>query len=231
MHKPGARLIGLTQPAPGLEFTTAEDMLVYIAKVSNPKQQANFKTAGRLLKYLLEHAHYSPFEMVNVVVEVITTRDIGRQLLRHSTLRVQEFSQRYADPTKNLGFMVREARLQDPKNRQNSLEIDDPELAQEFEDRQLVHIAAAEEHYRWAESRGIALEQARVFLPEGNTLSRIYVNGNLRSWIHYAAPILGVRSGYGTQKEHIEVAKACWEVVAANFPMIADALEAQKEQD
>jgi thymidylate synthase (FAD) len=132
--------------------------------------------------------------------------------------------------------MVREARFQDTKNRQNSIDVDQSDIAQieiakEFEDRQLVHIAASEEHYRWSESHGIALEQARVFLPEGNTLSRMYMNADLRSLIHYCSPILGVRYGNGTQKEHIEVAKACWEVVAANFPMIADALEATKEQD
>lgn len=223
---PSARMIGITQPVPGIkEFSSAEDMLVYIAKVSNPKAQADFSKSYRLLKYLIKNCHWSPFEMVNVVMEVITTRDIGRQLLRHKTYRFQEFSQRYEDPTCSLGFMVREARLQDRKNRQNSIDFDDEVIKSEFLARQLAHISSAQENYEWSVSRGIALEQARVFLPEGNTLSKIYVNGDLRTWIHYAGDNLGLRRGNGTQKEHRELADMCWKAISEHFPRITQALE------
>ena len=195
---------------------TAQDLVAYCARVSNPSNQANTETSERLIKYLIKHKHWSPLEMVSACLEVTTTRDIARQLLRHRSFSFQEFSQRYADPTEDLDFVLRDARLQDEKNRQNSIDTDDDKLKSMWEYHQRRVIAAAKEAYSWAVKNGIAKEQARVVLPEGNTVSRLYVNGTLRSWVHY----IELRSSHGTQKEHIEVAKACGEVISKVFPII-----------
>ena len=175
----------------------------------------------KLIRYLIKNQHWSPFEMVNVVMEINTTRDIARQILRHRSFSFQEFSQRYADPTKDLGFELREARLQDTKNRQNSIETDDNELQSEWKIKQVNLIAEAKTAYDWAIANGIAKEQARAVLPEGNTQSRMYMNGTLRSWIHYCQ----LRKENGTQKEHAEVAAACWKIIADKFPNVVAALE------
>ena len=195
---------------------SAQDLVAYCARVSNPSNQANTETSERLIKYLIKHKHWSPLEMVSACLEVTTTRDIARQLLRHRSFSFQEFSQRYADPTQDLDFVVRDARLQDTKNRQNSIETDDERLRSNWEYHQRRVIAASKEAYTWAIKNGIAKEQARAVLPEGNTVSRLYVNGTLRSWVHY----IELRSSHGTQKEHIEVAKACAEVISKIFPII-----------
>ena len=195
---------------------TAQDLVAYCARVSNPSNQANTETSERLIKYLIKHKHWSPLEMVSACLEVTTTRDIARQLLRHRSFSFQEFSQRYADPTEDLDFVLRDARLQDEKNRQNSIDTDDKLLQIEWERAQKRVIFAAKREYEWAVKNGIAKEQARVVLQEGNTVSRLYVNGTLRSWVHY----IELRSSHGTQKEHIEVAKACGEVISKVFPII-----------
>jgi thymidylate synthase (FAD) len=195
---------------------SAQDLVAYCARVSNPSNQANTETSEKLIKYLIKHKHWSPLEMVSACLEVTTTRDIARQLLRHRSFSFQEFSQRYADPTQDLDFVVRDARLQDTKNRQNSIEINDEILQSKWDYHQRRVIAAAKEAYAWAIKNGIAKEQARAVLPEGNTVSRLYVNGTLRSWVHY----IELRSSHGTQKEHIEVAKACAEVISKIFPII-----------
>lgn len=195
---------------------TAQDLVAYCARVSNPSNQANTETSERLIKYLIKHKHWSPLEMVSACLEVTTTRDIARQLLRHRSFSFQEFSQRYADPTEDLDFVLRDARLQDEKNRQNSIDTDDKLLQIEWERAQKRVIFAAKREYEWAIKNGIAKEQARAVLPEGNTVSRLYVNGTLRSWVHY----IELRSSHGTQKEHIEVAKACGEVISKVFPII-----------
>jgi len=176
---------------------------------------------ARLIRYLIKNQHWSPFEMVSVVMEINTTRDIARQILRHRSFSFQEFSQRYADPTKDLGFELREARLQDTKNRQNSIETDDNDLQSEWKIKQVNLIAEVKAAYDWAITNGIAKEQARAVLPEGNTQSRMYMNGTLRSWIHYCQ----LRMENGTQKEHMEVAQACWKVIADKFPNVVVALE------
>ena len=199
-----------------IHLSTAQDLVAYCARVSNPSNQANTETSERLIKYLIKHKHWSPLEMVSACLEVTTTRDIARQLLRHRSFSFQEFSQRYADPTEDLDFVLRDARLQDEKNRQNSIDTDDDKLKSMWEYHQRRVIAAAKEAYSWAVKNGIAKEQARVVLPEGNTVSRLYVNGTLRSWVHY----IELRSSHGTQKEHIEVAKACGEVISKVFPII-----------
>ena len=195
---------------------TAQDLVAYCARVSNPSNQANTETSERLIKYLIKHKHWSPLEMVSACLEVTTTRDIARQLLRHRSFSFQEFSQRYADPTEDLDFVLRDARLQDEKNRQNSIDTDDKLLQIEWERAQKRVIFAAKREYEWAIKNGIAKEQARAVLPEGNTVSRLYVNGTLRSWVHY----IELRSSHGTQKEHIEVAKACGEVISKVFAII-----------
>jgi thymidylate synthase (FAD) len=195
---------------------TAQDLVAYCARVSNPANQSNTETSERLIKYLIKHKHWSPLEMVSACIEVETTRDIARQFLRHRSFSFQEFSQRYADPTQELSFVVRDARLQDTKNRQNSITTDDLELQTQWEVYQNRVISEARTAYQWAIDNGIAKEQARAVLPEGNTVSRLYVNGTLRSWIHY----IELRSSNGTQLEHIEVAKACAEVISKIFPMI-----------
>ena len=172
-------------------------------------------TSEKLIKYLVKHQHWSPLEMVSACIEITTTRDIARQILRHRSFSFQEFSQRYADPTKDLNFVTREARLQDPKNRQNSVDVDDTMLQNEWYRAQQRVIYAAQREYEWAIKNGIAKEQARAVLPEGLIESRLYMNGTLRSWIHF----IELRSANGTQKEHQEVAKACAEVIATVFPM------------
>ena len=215
------KLIGITAPFAG--HNHAEDMIVYMARVSNPKTQTFNSDPARLIRYLIKNQHWSPFELVNVVMEINTTRDIARQILRHRSFAFQEFSQRYADPTKDLGFELREARLQDTTNRQNSIETDDKELQDKWNLMQQTLINNAEHAYNWAIDNGIAKEQARAVLPEGNTQSRMYMNGTLRSWIHYCE----LRKSNGTQKEHMEVANDCWKIIAEKFPNVARALEQQ----
>ena len=215
------KLIGVTAPYAG--HNSAEDMIVYMARVSNPKTQTFNSDPARLIRYLIKNQHWSPFELVNVVMEINTTRDIARQILRHRSFAFQEFSQRYADPTKDLGFELREARLQDTKNRQNSIETDNKELQDKWNLMQQTLINNAEHAYNWAIDNGIAKEQARAVLPEGNTQSRMYMNGTLRSWIHYCE----LRRSNGTQKEHMEIANDCWKIIAEKFPNVALALEQQ----
>ena len=215
------KLIGATAPYAG--HNSAEDMIVYMARVSNPKTQTFNSDPARLIRYLIKNQHWSPFELVNVVMEINTTRDIARQILRHRSFAFQEFSQRYANPTKDLGFELREARLQDTKNRQNSIDTDDKELQDIWNLMQQTLINNAEHAYNWAIDNGIAKEQARAVLPEGNTQSKLYMNGTLRSWIHYCQ----LRMENGTQKEHMEVAKACWDIIAKEFPNVVIALEQQ----
>ena len=196
-----------------------QDLIAYCARVSNPANQANTKTTPKLLEYLIKHKHWSPFEMASACIEVTTTRDIARQLLRHRSFAFQEFSQRYAD-VRDLddNFVIREARLQDPKNRQNSVEVDNPALSGEWNMRQQDVIDTAKKHYNWAIENGIAKEQARVVLPEGNTKSVLYVNGTIRSWIHYCE----LRSANGTQKEHMELACAIAEAIGMIYPKMLE---------
>jgi len=204
--------------------TELQDLIAYCARVSNPSGQSNTATNEKLLRYLAKHKHWSPFEMVSVCLEIETTRDIARQILRHRSFSFQEFSQRYADPTEDLQFEIREARLQDTENRQNSIDIDElsgPEgqqLQKDWHAIQYQVIHEAKMAYRWAIENGIAKEQARAVLPEGNTVSRLYMNGTLRSWLHY----IELRASNGTQKEHIEIAKACGESIAKVFPSIVE---------
>ena len=193
----------------------AQELVAFCARVSNPSNQLNTETSEKLIKYLIKNAHWSPLEMVSACLEIETTRDIARQILRHRSFSFQEFSQRYANPVKDLEFVTREARLQDLKNRQNSIETDDEEITNMWIKKQEDLIENAKETYNWAIKNGIAKEQARAVLPEGNTVSRMYMNGTLRSWIHY----IELRSGNGTQKEHMDIALACAEVVAKIFPM------------
>lgn len=213
------KLIGVTAPYAG--HNSAEDMIVYMARVSNPSNQDMTRGDEKLIRYLIKNQHWSPFEMVNVVMEISTTRDIARQILRHRSFSFQEFSQRYADPTKDLGFDLREARLQDTKNRQNSIETEDHKLKSEWMVKQMNVISEAKYAYEWAIENGIAKEQARAVLPEGNTQSRMYMNGSLRSWIHYCQ----LRMANGTQKEHMEVATECWKIIKEKFPNVVAAIE------
>lgn len=201
-----------------IDLEDAEDFIVFAARVSNPENQMNSVKGDKLIKYLIKHGHWSPFEMANLVLEITTTRDIGRQILRHS-FKFQEFSQRYSDPTTALGFQLREARLQDVKNKQNSLEVDDPKLQAEWENMQLDVIEAASRAYDWATKNNIAKEQKRVVLPEGLTLSRLYVNGYVRTWIHYCM----ARMHKSTQKEHRILAQKCWAHLGNQFPTILEA--------
>lgn len=212
------KLISYSQPPRDAEspIENITDLISFCARVSNPNNQYNIDTAEKLIHYLLKHKHFSPFEMVNICLEVETTRDISRQILRHRSFSFQEFSQRYADPTKELQFEIREARMQDLTNRQKSSEISDEILINAWKIRQKTVIAIAEKEYKWAIENGIAKEQARVVLPEGNTITRLYVNGTLRSWIHY----IEVRSDESTQKEHILIAKECANVISSIFPII-----------
>ena len=191
------------------------ELVAFCARVSNPSNQNNIGTSEKLIRYLIKHQHWSPLEMVSMCLEIETTRDIARQMLRHRSFSFQEFSQRYADPTKELDFVIREARLQDEKNRQNSIETDDELLQIEWNRKQREVIDAAKNAYKWAIDNGIAKEQARAVLPEGLTVSRLYMNGTLRSWIHY----IQLRSANGTQKEHMQIAQKCAEVIAKVFPM------------
>ena len=197
---------------------SVDEFIAYVARVSNPSNQTNHLTAPKLMKYLIENKHWSPLEMAHVVMEIETTRDIARQILRHRSFAFQEFSQRYADPTKDLGFVTREARLQDTKNRQNSIEVDDTELQREWENKQAKMIGTAREAYNWAINNGIAKEQARAVLPEGLTVSKLYMAGSLRSWIHYCQ----LRMTAGTQKEHRQVAIDCWYTLMREFPSLKD---------
>jgi len=211
-----AKIVAITNPL--IEgVTTAEEFIAYAARVSNPSNQMNTETSERLLRYCARHAHWSVFEMANVVMEIETTRDIARQILRHRSFSFQEFSQRYADPTKDLGFVTREARLQDNKNRQNSIEIDDTLLQNEWYRSQQRVLFAVEREYKWAIDNGIAKEQARAVLPEGLTISRMYMNGTMRSWIHYCQ----LRMTPGTQKEHREVAASAWDQLATYLDFIS----------
>jgi thymidylate synthase (FAD) len=219
-------LISYSQPAEYFAENTTE-LVAFCARVSNPGNQTNKETSEKLIRYLIKHQHWSPLEMVNMCLEIETTRDIARQMLRHRSFSFQEFSQRYADPTKDLSFVLREARLQDPKNRQNSVELDgtlgQALIGDEWLSRQKSLIAHALETYEWAVAKGIAKEQARAILPEGNTVSRLYMNGTLRSWIHY----IQLRSANGTQKEHMQIAQKCAEVIAKVFPMAKEFVEKQ----
>ena len=192
-----------------------QDLIAFCARVSNPSNQVNNETSERLINYLISNKHWSPLEMVSACIEIETTRDIARQILRHRSFSFQEFSQRYADPTKDLSFVTRAARLQDKKNRQNSIETDDDLLVEEWNNKQLKLIELAKDTYKWAIDNGIAKEQARSVLPEGNTVSRMYMNGTLRSWVHY----IELRSGHGTQKEHMDIAIAIAKVISEIFPM------------
>jgi len=214
------RLISYSQPAKDaiIGVDNAEDLVAYCARVSNPSNQTNKETSERLLKYLAKHKHWSPFEMVSACIEIETTRDIARQILRHRSFSFQEFSQRYADPTKDLNFEFKEARLQDETNRQNSIETDDPDLKLEWLKQQSEVALASRNAYKWAINNGVAKEQARAVLPEGNTISRLYVNGTLRSWIHF----IELRSGPETQKEHQLVAIECAKVLKEVFPIISE---------
>ena len=198
-----------------------EDLIVYMARVSNPSNQNTTEGNEKLIRYLIKNQHWSPFEMVNVVMEINTTRDIARQILRHRSFSFQEFSQRYADPTKDLSFELREARLQDNKNRQNSIVAEDSVLQQAWEINQQKIIDEAKRVYDWAIDNGIAKEQARSVLPEGNTQSKLYMNGTLRSWIHYCT----LRMANGTQKEHMDVAKECWNIISEKFPNVVAAVQ------
>jgi len=211
-----ARLISHSQTPDLPGNMTALDLVAFCARVSNPSNQMNTETSERLVKYLIKHQHWSPLEMVSACIEVETTRDIARQLLRHRSFSFQEFSQRYADPAEfDQQFVLRDARLQDTTNRQNSIVTDNVELIHQWDDKQQEVIDKAKEAYDWAISQGIAKEQARCVVPEGNTVSRLYVNGTLRSWVHY----IQLRSANGTQLEHIEVAKECAKAIAQIFPI------------
>lgn len=210
------KLIGITKPT--IEGVgSAEELVAFTARVSNPENQQNQQTAPKLVKYLIKNQHWSPFEMVHVVMEINTTRDIARQILRHRSFSFQEFSQRYA-AVDSLGFETREARLQDTKNRQNSVETEDRQLTADWITWQNRVIGESKKAYHWALCNGIAKEQARSVLPEGMTHSRLYMSGTLRSWIHYCE----LRMSNGTQKEHMEVANACWGVLKEQFPSILE---------
>jgi thymidylate synthase (FAD) len=218
------KLVSFSQPTEEFKnygIGDAQELIAYCARVSNPANQLNTETSDKLIRYLVKHQHWSPLEMVSACIEITTTRDIARQILRHRSFSFQEFSQRYADPTRDLSFVRRDARKQDTKNRQNSIELDiqnndaDRFLAYQWERMQDDIIEKCRTAYEWAVEKGIAKEQARAVLPEGLTVSRLYMNGTLRSWIHF----IELRSANGTQKEHQEVAKACAEVIAQVFPM------------
>ena len=195
-----------------------QELIGFCARVSNPSNQLNTDTSEKLIRYLVKHKHWSPLEMVSACLEIETTRDIARQILRHRSFSFQEFSQRYADPTKDLDFVLREARLQDTKNRQNSVETDNPALQAFWETQQNRVLDAAKSAYEWAIQNGIAKEQARAVLPEGLTVSRLYMNGTLRSWVHYCE----LRMANGTQKEHADIAREIAKVIAEVFPMMKD---------
>lgn len=219
------RLVSYSQPTEEFRnegIADAQELIAFCARVSNPTNQYNTETSEKLIKYLVKHAHWSPLEMASACVEITTTRDIARQILRHRSFAFQEFSQRYANPTEDLGFVIREARFQDTKNRQNSVELDltDPaqrELNNIWIEKQQDIIRLVKETYGWAISNGIAKEQARAVLPEGNTVSRLYMNGTLRSWVHF----IELRKENGTQKEHQLVALACARAISAIYPILS----------
>ena len=213
-----AKIVAITQPVEDLGLANPEHFLAYVARVSNPANQNNQQTADRLIRYLISHKHWSPFEMVQVVIEINTTRDIGRQILRHRSFAFQEFSQRYAIATQ---FLTREARLQDNKNRQNSISTSDIKLRKRWEFTQRCIQWASQKAYSWALKKGIAKEQARAVLPEGMTVTRMYMSGTLRSWIHYCQ----LRCANGTQLEHMQVAQAAWAAIGEYFPNVIKALE------
>lgn len=204
-----------------------EELVAYCARVSNPSNQNNTTTSKKLLRYLAREKHWSPFEMVSACLEIETTRDIARQILRHRSFSFQEFSQRYADPVEDLDINnLRDARLQDTKNRQNSIDTDDPDLKLEWLKKQSEVVSVAKNSYKWAIENGIAKEQARSVLPEGMTGSRLYMNGTLRSWMHY----IELRSGNGTQKEHQEVALECGKVLSTIFPIMEEFINKSQER-
>ena len=212
------KLVSYSQPTEEYKdkgLTDAKELVAFCARVSNPNNQFNNETADKLVAYLIKHQHWSPLEMVSACLEITTTRDIARQILRHRSFSFQEFSQRYADPTKDMNFIIREARMQDTKNRQNSIETNDINIQKQWDRRQQLVIDMAKEQYEWAISTGIAKEQARAVLPEGLTESRMYMNGTIRSWIHY----INLRTGEETQKEHREIAKACAEAISKIYPL------------
>ena len=228
-------LVGMTTPSASTGCNTANELIAYAARVSNPANQNNEKTAPKLIEYLIRENHWSPFEMVSVTMEIVTTRDISRQILRHRSFSFQEFSQRYAVSD---SFNLREARLQDPKNRQNSIELEDTDdfgkggnktpqerLYENWNMKQSEVVNLAKRTYQWALDNGIAKEQARAVLPEGNTETTLYMAGTLRSWIHYCE----LRRAHGTQKEHMRVADQCWDVLTQHFPDVAKAVEAHYE--
>lgn len=219
MSECSVKLVAVTKPVIK-ELETAEDFVAYAARVSNPSNQMNTETSGKLLRYLVKNQHWSPFEMAHAVMEINTTRDIARQILRHRSFAFQEFSQRYAN-AEDLGFQTRDARLQDTKNRQNSIEAEDRELQKEWERVQTQVLGIVKYSYNWALSNGIAKEQARAVLPEGMTNSRLYMSGSLRSWIHYCA----IRTDKATQKEHREVALEALNILTVEFPSIAELLQ------
>ena len=221
------RLVSYSKASSELEndgLTDVQELIGYCARVSNPSNQLNTDTTEKLIRYLIKHQHWSPLEMVSACLEIETTRDIARQMLRHRSFSFQEFSQRYADPTKDLSFVLRDARLQDTKNRQNSVELDVIKndkhrfLAYQWEQMQQRVLAEAKNVYEWAIEQGIAKEQARAVLPEGLTVSRLYMNGTLRSWVHF----IELRSANGTQKEHQQIAIECAKVIAEIFPMASE---------
>jgi len=210
------KLISHSTAPKGTGLDDCQELIAYCARVSNPSNQMNRETSEKLIKYLIKHAHWSPLEMVSACLEIDTTRDIAHQIVRHRSFSFQEFSQRYADPAEfGDQFTKREARLQDEKNRQNSIETEDVQLQTHWEQQQQRVINIAQEAYEWAIKNGIAKEQARAVLPEGLTKTRLYMNGTLRSWIHY----IELRGANGTQKEHMEIAHACAKVIAEIFPL------------
>lgn len=211
-------LIALSKPSANTECATANELIAYTARVSNPSNQSNLETAPKLIRYLIKHAHWSPLEMVHLTLEIKTTRDISRQIVRHRSFSFQEFSQRYAVSE---NFVEREARLQDTKNRQNSVEVDDDNIKHEWMHAQARVRNFAKKEYKQALDMGIAKEQARALLPEGLTETTLYMAGSLRSWVHYCE----LRMANGTQKEHMDIAKQCWEIIRQHFPDIAEAVE------
>ena len=216
MSVQSVKLISSSKPSNLEGLYNAQELIAYCARVSNPSNQLNTESSDKLIKYLIKHQHWSPLEMVSACLEIETTRDIARQILRHRSFSFQEFSQRYADPTKDLSFVTREARLQDVKNRQNSIEVEDEKLQRHWIEQQEFIINCAKNAYEWAIANGIAKEQARAVLPEGLTTSRMYVNGTLRSWIHF----IQVRSDAATQKEHRLIAIECAKIIAEIFPLM-----------
>jgi thymidylate synthase (FAD) len=215
------KLISYSQPSSEMlnsGITDVQELIAFCARVSNPSNQYNTETSKKLIDYLIRHKHWSPLELTSACLEITTTRDIARQILRHRSFSFNEFSQRYSDPTKDLDFDIREARLQDQKNRQNSLETNDTELMLLWQEKQQQVIRQAKEAYTWAVTNGIAKEQARCVLPEGNTVSKMYMSGTLRSWVHY----IEIRTSIETQKEHREVATDCAKEIAKIFPLITN---------